>query len=341
MGLEKYRCLRCGSARWKVSSTVWTCEECQRNYPCRWGVPKLVLDEKISSQDRRLRDRFYDGIFGKYYSFTMACLLLPVRPIRLSWPHWVVYAATIFGGAGLGLLFAMSIVHFTSALRTALYFFVIILVVMFFLRHKHFFYLLVLAIPTRISLLLKPFRPEISFSALHAEVIDRLKASSGRLEVLDICTGNCSSLYKHGWMELNAAYTGLDLSETMLAQGLDFMSQKGIPIDLVVGDALNLPFQDDTFDVILNYGALNAFADQSRAVAEMYRVAKPGTMLVVLDEQLYGQASTIERWYFGKVLSGHNTVHRCPAQLFTLAFKDVQIAQVYHFYYMCVATKSA
>ncbi len=341
MNLKKYRCLRCGTARWEVSSTVWRCEECRQVYPCVSGVPKLLFDEKISSQDRRLRDRFYGGIFGRYYSFTMALLVLPVRPLRLSWPHWLVYAATVAGCVGITALLIASILDFTSPLRTAVCFLLVALLVLFFVRHKYFFYLLVLAIPVRISLLRRPFKADISFPALHAEVIDRLKAAGGRLQVLDICTGNCSSLYKHGWMQLNAAYTGLDLSETMLSQGLEFMSRKGIPIDLIVGDALNLPFEDGSFDVVLNYGALNGFADQSRAIAEMSRVAKPGASILVLDEQLYSQASTIERWYFATVLSSHNTVHSCPTEMFTSAFKDVRVAQVYQFYYICVATKAA
>ena len=271
----------------------------------------------------------------------MALLVLPVRPLRLSWPHWLVYAATILGCVSLFALFVASIMHFTSPLRTIICSLLIVLIILFFLRHKYFFYLLVLAIPTRVSLLLKSFKPEISFPSLHAEVIDRLKAAGRRLQVLDICTGNCSSLYKHGWTQLDASYTGLDLSQTMLAQGLQFMSQKGVPIDLVLGDALNLPFQNETFDVILSYGALNGFADQAQAVAEIARVAKPDATILVLDEQLYGKASKIERWYFAKVLSSHNTMHQCPVDLFAAAFKDVHVVQVYHFYYICLATKSA
>jgi SAM-dependent methyltransferase len=49
----------------------------------------------------------------------------------------------------------------------------------------------------------------------------------------------------------------------------------------VVGSVLDLPFEDDTFDVILSQAVLEHVPDPQRAVDEMARVLKPGGTLLV------------------------------------------------------------
>jgi len=213
-------------------------------------------------------------------------------------------------------------------------------VALFLCRHRYLFYILVLAAPTKLALLFSRFRPAESFSDVHTRIVQKLSQSPEKLKILDIATGNCSSLYKHGWMKLNAEFAGIDLSETMLMQGLRFMSEKKIPIDLVLGDACDLPFQTGIFDVVLNYGALNATTDPKRALAEMSRVAKPGGLVLFLDEQIYGGASRLEQWYFRKVLAAHNVVDHCPVELLPADLKDIEVIQVYDFYYICIARKT-
>ena len=54
-------------------------------------------------------------------------------------------------------------------------------------------------------------------------------------------------------------------------------------LHLVRGDALRLPFADNTFDIVsVGYGLRN-LADWAAGLAEMQRVAKPGGRLLVLD----------------------------------------------------------
>ena len=48
------------------------------------------------------------------------------------------------------------------------------------------------------------------------------------------------------------------------------------------GDALNLPFPNDTFDAItMGYGLRNV-TDKERAVQEIFRVLKPGFMMTLI-----------------------------------------------------------
>jgi demethylmenaquinone methyltransferase/2-methoxy-6-polyprenyl-1,4-benzoquinol methylase len=54
-------------------------------------------------------------------------------------------------------------------------------------------------------------------------------------------------------------------------------------VELVAGDALSLPFADDSFDAVtISFGLRNT-ADPDRALAELLRVTRPGGRLVVCE----------------------------------------------------------
>ncbi|WP_223425205.1 bifunctional demethylmenaquinone methyltransferase/2-methoxy-6-polyprenyl-1,4-benzoquinol methylase UbiE [Tateyamaria pelophila] len=79
--------------------------------------------------------------------------------------------------------------------------------------------------------------------------------------------------------------TVLDLTEPMLVEGrkraeADKMQDS---LDWVVGDAMALPFADNSFDVYtISFGIRNVTRPQE-ALAEAYRVLKPGGRLMVLE----------------------------------------------------------
>jgi ubiquinone/menaquinone biosynthesis C-methylase UbiE len=81
-------------------------------------------------------------------------------------------------------------------------------------------------------------------------------------------------------------------------------------------------------------------SDPGLALEEMARVAKRGGLVLFLDEQLYDHASVVERMPFSNVLSSHNVIHNCPADLLPTDLTQVEVHQVYHFYYICIATKA-
>lgn len=342
MNLSKYRCPKCQKSHWLIDSTFWSCQHCEQKYSCVEGIPRLYLEDALGEKDKELRDKFYDGFLGTYYQYVMPFLSLPVRPARAYWKGWLVYFLIVFTllGAiafGASLLLAQNARPSTPiAIATIL---ALIAVFYFFFKHPYLLYLILLALPVKVSLLLSRFQPAQSFPEIHAKVQRDLLDRSEKLEVLDISTGTCNSLYRHGWMKLSANYTGLDLSETMLLQGQRFMAEKRIPVDFILADALRLPLQDETFDVVMNYGAVNGFTDPKLALEEMARVAKKGGLVLFLDEQLYEGATFVERFYFTKVLSSHNVIHRCPVELIPDSLKDITVHQVYHFYYLCTGYK--
>ncbi len=79
--------------------------------------------------------------------------------------------------------------------------------------------------------------------------------------------------------------TVLDLTESMLIEGRKRAEAESMAdsLDWVVGDAMKLPFADNTFDVYtISFGIRNVTRPQE-ALNEAYRVLKPGGRLMVLE----------------------------------------------------------
>jgi ubiquinone/menaquinone biosynthesis C-methylase UbiE len=88
--------------------------------------------------------------------------------------------------------------------------------------------------------------------------------------------------------------TGLDLSPEMLANCQANLRRWDMDADLFLGNAESLPFADNTFDVVFTAGAINFFNDRAKAIREMIRVAKPGSLLMLEDETEEYVKSTYE-----------------------------------------------
>jgi ubiquinone/menaquinone biosynthesis C-methylase UbiE len=76
--------------------------------------------------------------------------------------------------------------------------------------------------------------------------------------------------------------TGIDLTPAMLRLACDRARELGVAAALLVADAQALPFPAASFDSVVCTLGLNAIPDDRVAVAEMYRVLRPGGRLVLL-----------------------------------------------------------
>ncbi len=77
---------------------------------------------------------------------------------------------------------------------------------------------------------------------------------------------------------------GLDLSPEMLANCETNLRRWQLDADLFLGNAESLPFADSSFDVVFHVGGINFFNDRAKAIHEMIRVAKPGSLILIADE---------------------------------------------------------
>lgn len=89
--------------------------------------------------------------------------------------------------------------------------------------------------------------------------------------------------------------SGLDLSAEMLANCQANLRRWQMDADLYLGNAESLPFADCSFDVVYTAGAINFFSDRAKAIREMIRVARPGSLLMIEDETEEYAKATYER----------------------------------------------
>lgn len=75
--------------------------------------------------------------------------------------------------------------------------------------------------------------------------------------------------------EAGALLHGLDLTERAIAYTRARLHAFGLSSVLMVGDAENLAFPDDSFDVVYSWGVLHHSPDTRKAIAEVHRVLKP------------------------------------------------------------------
>ena len=115
-------------------------------------------------------------------------------------------------------------------------------------------------------------------------MMDWLAPRGGQL-LLDVAGGTGDISFRFLKRARNAHATVLDLTEPMLGEGRKRAEMAGISdqLDWVVGDAMALPFEDQTFDVYtISFGIRNV-TNPKKALAEAYRVLKPGGRIMVLE----------------------------------------------------------
>jgi ubiquinone/menaquinone biosynthesis C-methylase UbiE len=99
-----------------------------------------------------------------------------------------------------------------------------------------------------------------------------------------------------GYFTLNMMLAGLieeatcsDISPGMLASLSANAERLGLNVKTVPADAENLPFPDESFDLVLGHAILHHIPDLSRAFAEFERVLAPGgTLLFAGEPSRYG-----------------------------------------------------
>lgn len=117
-------------------------------------------------------------------------------------------------------------------------------------------------------------------------------------DVLDLATGSGDLALAIQRKSPDARIVGADFSPEML----EVARGKGVP-NTVAADALQLPFESATFDVVTVAFGLRNMADWDRALSEMQRVLRPAGHLLVLDFSLpTGALRPAYRFYLHRCL---------------------------------------
>ena len=95
--------------------------------------------------------------------------------------------------------------------------------------------------------------------------------------------------------EHNANFYGLDLSDKMI----DIARSKNIKnAEFVVGKSNELPYDNDTFDIVVCSQSFHHYPYQDAAVEEVYRVLKKGGIYILSDSGLGGFGA----WFDNNIL---------------------------------------
>lgn len=105
----------------------------------------------------------------------------------------------------------------------------------------------------------------------------------GQRRALDVATGTGDFLPILRRAMPEAVVVGADFCLPMMQAGMSKLDAAGDPAGYVGGDALHLPFPDDTFDVITTGFGVRNVADLVGALREMQRVTKPGGKIACLE----------------------------------------------------------
>jgi SAM-dependent methyltransferase len=86
-----------------------------------------------------------------------------------------------------------------------------------------------------------------------------------------------------------AVWSGLDVTEESVDRVRERLTLRCLPFaDLRQGSALDIPWPDDSFDILFSHGVLHHVHDIRRAQSEIHRVLRPGGTLIVM---LYARRS--------------------------------------------------
>jgi ubiquinone/menaquinone biosynthesis C-methylase UbiE len=105
---------------------------------------------------------------------------------------------------------------------------------------------------------------------------------TGRERVLDVgCGAGHTAL---AFAPRVAEVVALDLTDAMLDQTLELATERGFAnVRVQRGDAADLPFPDDRFDVVTSRLSAHHYADAGAAVREAARVLAPGGIFLLSD----------------------------------------------------------
>ena len=130
---------------------------------------------------------------------------------------------------------------------------------------------------------------------------------------------------------------GLDMTDEMLALARENQRRAGVQnVEFLKGEIEAIPLPDDSVDVIISNCVINLSTDKSRAIAEAFRVLKPGGRFAVSDVVIRGEIPSevrrsMELWV--GCVAGALTEQQYQQGLAEAGFEEVEVepTRIYQF----------
>ena len=124
--------------------------------------------------------------------------------------------------------------------------------------------------------------------------------------ILDLATGTADLAIAIAKRNPQAQIIGMDISKKMLEIGQKKVKRQGLEkqIELRLGDAAQLPFEDGSFDTVTVAFGVRNFEDLDKGLAEINRVLKKHGQVVILEFSMpeHFPVKQLYRFYFTHVL---------------------------------------
>lgn len=154
--------------------------------------------------------------------------------------------------------------------------------------------------------------PDPAF-ARRARIILQGLELSGTEKILDVGCGRGFYLKTLGSWSQNLRIYGVDLNQEYLNVSKNFLEGKFI--SLIKADVTDLPLKDDFFDRVIASEILEHVNDDQKAIAEIYRVLKPGGWaMITVPNKKYPFFWDPLNWLLEKVFNWH-----VPSKIWWLA----------------------
>jgi ubiquinone/menaquinone biosynthesis C-methylase UbiE len=139
-----------------------------------------------------------------------------------------------------------------------------------------------------------------------------LAAHSGRARILDVATGTGRALFQLAKTHPSQKYYALDLSQYYL-EVAQRAANDDLDISFVVENAEEMPFKDESFDVVTSVYLFHELPKNARrrVYREMHRVLRPGGLLVIEDSAQLSESKDIS-----------HVLERFPADLHEPFYQD-------------------
>lgn len=135
--------------------------------------------------------------------------------------------------------------------------------------------------------------------------MDKMNVQSGQTAI-DLCCGTCDWTISIAQKSQNGRIVGLDFSRNMLEVGRAKITRQQLDqqIELIQGNAMDLPYADQYFDYATIGFALRNVPDLEQVLREMQRVVKPGGKVLCLElsKPVWQPFKAIYYFYFQRIL---------------------------------------
>ena len=156
---------------------------------------------------------------------------------------------------------------------------------------------------------------QISDKEKWIKILTSFIGENRKISILDIATGTgiiANMLAETGYETV----IGTDLSERMMNIAIKHAAEKGLcNVKYCYGNAMELPYEDETFDIVINSRLLWTLTEPEKAVKEWRRVLKKGGKVIAINELETGKGISYDN--IGEYMRDINVdkLPDCPASV--------------------------